>query len=875
VFDVEQAGVHAAPPGFGGQPCGDRNAAMSRVILAACAAIALAAPAAAIAAPRELSRSDRLDDRRFVASGPRAYDVGTEAGRYPAMGFHTRGEMGGIWTQPIKLLDGIWFGVDGQWLPPAGRFTSGWGYTRMTFQVRPALRVQRTDFVPGARRGVLIGLRFRATSGAQRFTLQTDAHSELMSIYPWGETKPFTQLDFNLPDAATARNGMLVFTERGTPPAPGATPHDWAAVVAASVRPSSSRVGPAFRGPQDPAVICPASGPNTPPAPPRCDDTVYGKGRGGALALALRVPAGRTRTVWFAVSGSEAGAGAAARQARAMLRDPGRALRAKIAARRALASRTRLSLPGDPLLARGIDWSKQNLADAVQDVRGLRLRPVNAGTNYPAVKGVLRRARFYAAGFPDFPWLFATDGEYTAFAAVGLGQFEALKAHLLSLRDASRIINGNSGKVVHEVISDGSVYFGALADPGNTDETAKFPSTVALVWRWTGDRRFLRQMYPFTVRNMRFIVDRLDNDGDGWPEGLGNVERPGMGEEKLDNTVYTIRGLYDLADMAAAMGDRATRRFALAHARALHSRFETAWWMASVPGYADSLDDPGDHQLYQRHWITVTPMEVELTRNGRAAPGLAAPDRAAASLAVHERRPCYGDDLGMFHTASPGCDTGPPPAVDPGNGKPILDLESFTLNTSIIAVGDGNYGRLGADQQRRWTTANRRLQLPAPDEQPGAMPEIAPSPGYDPGGSKDKPFNERAQVLQAWGAYGTVWPVVHQQLGVRPDLGRGRLEVVPQVPSSAPIAGRGIRLGRGGSVAVVAAHTGRRYTTTVTARARVRLRIGHTLPAAAAVRRVTLNGRTVGHGERRTNRGLEVTVAARAGRVQRLVVTAR
>ena len=36
-------------------------------------------------------------------------------------------------------------------------------------------------------------------------------------------------------------------------------------------------------------------------------------------------------------------------------------------------------------------------------------------------------------------------------------------------------------------------------------------------------------------------------------------------------------------------------------------------------------------------------------------------------------------------------------------------------------------------------------------------------------------------VLQAWGAYGTVWPVVHQQLGVRPDLGRDRLEVVPSM----------------------------------------------------------------------------------------------
>jgi hypothetical protein len=38
---------------------------------------------------------------------------------------------------------------------------------------------------------------------------------------------------------------------------------------------------------------------------------------------------------------------------------------------------------------------------------------------------------------------------------------------------------------------------------------------------------------------------------------------------------------------------------------------------------------------------------------------------------------------------------------------------------------------------------------------------------------------------------------------------------------------------------------------------------------------VTLNGQPVGHEERRTNRGLEVTAAAPAGGEQTLVVTAR
>ena len=38
---------------------------------------------------------------------------------------------------------------------------------------------------------------------------------------------------------------------------------------------------------------------------------------------------------------------------------------------------------------------------------------------------------------------------------------------------------------------------------------------------------------------------------------------------------------------------------------------------------------------------------------------------------------------------------------------------------------------------------------------------------------------ERSMALQSWGTYAILWPVVHQQLGVAPDMGRGRLAVVP------------------------------------------------------------------------------------------------
>jgi hypothetical protein len=122
-------------------------------------------------------------------------------------------------------------------------------------------------------------------------------------------------------------------------------------------------------------------------------------------------------------------------------------------------------------------------------------------------------------------------------------------------------------------------------------------------------------------------------------------------------------------------------------------------------------------------------------------------------------------------------------------------------------------------------------------------------------------------VMQAWGQYGTAWPVIHQQLGVRPSLGTGRLDVVPQVPDGQPsVGGRNIRLGDG-TADVRAERGGGRFTTTV-ALDRVRLRdlaLGATLPAGTKVRGVTLDGRRVRKPAIRvTNRGVEVTVKAPA-----------
>lgn len=827
-------------------------------------------PAAALPRSPELTETTRLDDRRAVVVGDRLYSTWTEDGLYPAMGFHTRGEMGGIWSPPVKLLDGLWFGIDGAWLGDdvaARRFASGWGYTRTEYAPSDGVRVHRTDVVPDGPRAGLVALTLHSAD-ARRVTVTMNAHSELMATYPWGETNP-SQSAVNAQDTGSVRDRALVFRERTGAGHPlGA--HDWAAVVGSRRTPTGTALGPDFRGPQDPAVICPASGDDR-EQPRRCDDTEYGQGTGGELRYRVALPAGRAVTVWFAVGGSDQGIGRARAAYDRVLTSPRALLARKIAERRRVDRRTRVAIPGDRLLQRSIRWSKQNLADSVQEARDLRLRHVAAGRRFPPPEGRLERMRWLGAGWPDYPWLFGTDGEYTAFASVTMGQFDEIKAHLRALRDVSEIINDGSGKVVHEVTPDGAVYFGANEDEGNTDETSKFPSAVALIWRWTGDDRFRDAMYDFSRRGMRYVVNRLDEDGDDWPEGLGNVERPGMGEEKLDNTVYTIRGLRDLADMARSKGDRPTARWASRVAAGMERRFERAWWYGrSSRQYADSLTNPREEKVFQRHWIGVTPMDALLVRPGRPTAPLASLRHGRIAL-QQRQRPCFSGRFGLYHTG-----TGPTSAAG-GNPGPRCDSvrstvpserNVFSLNTAIMAVAEGNFGRLGRRQQQRYTTGNARIQLD-PDvwEMPGAMPEIAPEGDFTP--NIDRLFTERSMVLQAWGAYGNLWPVVSQQLGVRPDLGRDRVSVVPQVPAGQRrLAGRNIRLGEAGSIAVrVGAGEKRLRTLVRLRRPGSRLTIGHVLPRGTRVRAVRLDGRRrLDWRVVRTARGRELRLQTGAGR---------
>jgi len=70
--------------------------------LAACALVLISTVAGAQPNPDGPTRStaERLADKRYVAAGDRIYVIGSEDERFPPMGWHIRGEMGGVWATP-------------------------------------------------------------------------------------------------------------------------------------------------------------------------------------------------------------------------------------------------------------------------------------------------------------------------------------------------------------------------------------------------------------------------------------------------------------------------------------------------------------------------------------------------------------------------------------------------------------------------------------------------------------------------------------------------------------------------------------------------------------------------------------------------------
>src|SRR5271165_392420 len=790
--------------------------------------------------PLERQTSENLFEKRYVAAGDRAYVVGVQDGSVApnGIGWHIKGQMGGVWAHPIKLLDHFQFYLNDNLLPPATTFVSGTGYVRLELPLTQGIEISETQFAPDGLPVVLVGVKLRSLSpGTTSAKLAIVAQSELIAAYPWSGTTP-TSESLHEQDKVSydPEMGALEFTEPEKP---------WHALVSAGIDQEDRGTGFEFLEAKD---LGP-TGPN--------------KGVSGSLTYQVTLRGQSSTTVWFAIAGSNVAKSEAWWALRLGLAFPEALLRRKIFERQEVLSQAQIHVP-DPSIQAAFDWGKLNLADMRRTVRDVMVRDTQEGTVYPDPIAKIPVLSGFGAGYPDYPWFFGTDGAYSVFPLAAIGQWDEAKDHLNTIRRVSQKVNGDTGKVLHEIVTDGSIYFGDNAQNGDVNETAEFATAVATLWRWSGDNSVRDDNYDFIYTGLHYITTKLVTANlnlDGWPEGAGMVESTGMGAIKLDVAVYTIRALNDLAEMADSKGDTGTRDWAANKAIALTNKFVQDWWIPSQGLFADSLalnqkvptDPPAAlgtlpiTQLEQLYWINATPMETGIA---------SVPDAKIAFPTLESPDPPTSPTLPAF--------TGTTGFYQQGQLLPGIkgNRQASALNTGVMAVAAANYGRM--DESLKYVTfVADELDV----EQPGALPETFDSP--------DSPYFPSfggSMVMQAWSSYGIHWPLVDLFLGIKPNAPARYLSVVPDLPSSWPeLSIDELRVGSC-EISVSAQHSGKSYVTTVATPSGWSLTIGHTLPANSQVQSVTLNGSPASFQIVDTNRGREVHVQVNSGGIQNLTV---
>jgi hypothetical protein len=708
-------------------------------------------------------KTQRLSDP-IATCGDRVYVISSQNGLFPdTWGGHVPGEMWGVWNHPIKLLDGFWFAVAEKadstpaWLLEAQACRAHPGFSEFDYAVGP-LRITRQDFVPDGVEGLRVQLRLQATDPAlfgRTVTLHAVFRSDLMPAWLGEEAgmvdardtavvrqiaerqagqpitgtayDPTTLRDAPRTEARTEmRDTVVVFRDAANP---------WCCVVAASQDPYEFSTGTDVWGPQ----------------------RTHGRGTGAQLSYKIALDASGTAALSFFVAGSLQSESAALNAAAALREHIDGLMQTKVDGLQATARVSRIDTP-DARLNDAAAWSKLITQMFARNVPG-----------YGVAVG---------AGFPEYPWWFGIDSEYAILPMLQSGQFELVKDTLRLLkRESERCNAGEPGRVIHEMSTVGVVF-----NKGNMVETPAFTRAVYQTWQWTGDKAFVREMYPFCKAGLlEHALRDNDPDGDLCPNGRSIIEtvEMHMGVEVIDVACYTSEALWQLAALARVAGDGAIAPELEAKAAALAERIRSEWWLADEGLFADvrastaeiraklneleriaaeqdwmleqhkfldiarALFEPGfakhaakpqdiDVPWLLRHWVVLCPLES----------GIATPEQARRTLA-RLNSPEFSNDWGMY--------------LHPNRH------DVMSINTGMLALSAARYGDVGLAQQ-----IVDKMVRAFSYRTPGAVCEALP---------------DLWCFIQLWSNLGLVSPVIEGYLGIEPDAATRTLRIAPNLPA--------------------------------------------------------------------------------------------
>ncbi|MDT0622452.1 glycogen debranching protein [Croceitalea vernalis] len=666
----------------------------------------------------------------FVTAGNRVYMVGHQDGSFPELGWHIKGEMGGIWNHPIKLMDG--FEIEFNWEGDSLSLNQAESFINYPFAnshefsfKNKGLKIKRSQFVPDDTEGLAVQLEIYNDSNArQAFQLSFTGHSDLRPTWLGERTDMIDSKDSAIFNDAI--DGWVIKDEN----------NPWYVCFNASMKSNRHAFSP---------------------------NSYQGIGSSNLLGFDLTLKPNESKTITFTIAGSYKSEAAAISTLQNIQKNFPTLLREKKERYQKLAEKTKLTIP-DKKLEQTFEWLKYNCDWLIRTVPEI-------GTGI-------------TAGIPDYPWWFGVDSEYALQGYMAVGQEDAVYNTIKLLDSVSETLNGN-GKIIHEMSTNGAVF-----NPGNINETPQFATLIWRIYQWNGDRQFLEKYFPTVEKGLQWLMEANDLDKNGFPEGFGMMEIHGLDSEMIDVAVYTQKAFADAAKMAKILKKNALSNTYEAIAIKLKEKINTDFWSEDFNSYADfigtdeqtlhliedaiiradTLDKPWSIKemketkqfilanpsdkprpfVLHHNWVVNTPMEM----------GIADKEKALKALVTAKD---YVNPFGVFVT---GIDRDESAGANENTYKapPIFTYTGavMTLPTGVSAIAENNYGRPNhaLDYLERMTRSFSYAL-------PGSMYEVSPDFGM---------------MAQAWNIYSYAYPIVHQFFGIQPNAAEKEIVIRPQMP---------------------------------------------------------------------------------------------
>ncbi len=664
----------------------------------------------------------------YVTAGDRVYMVGHQDGSFPSLGWHIKGEMGGIWNHPIKLMNGfeVEMAINDRVLQlnKASEFVNYPYANKHVFEFeKEGLTIERIQFVPDGLQGILVQFIIKNNTakkidGSVKFT----GHANLRPTW-LGERSNM----MDTKDSSILEETYWVVKD---------SLNSWYTVFGSDQTPISSEDLPNSQKPN---------------------------GVSNSLEYAVSVPANTEKTLNFAIAGSYNSREDAILGYTNILENFVPMATEKKSRYEQLAKQSKLSIP-DQHLQNTFEWLKYNCDWLVRTIP-----EIGSGIG---------------AGIPDYPWYFGVDSEYALKGYMAIGQDEIVEQTIRLLDSVSMAVNGN-GRILHEMSTNGVVF-----NEGNINETPQFASLIWEIYKWNGDKEFLEKYFPTIEKGLKWLLEENDDNKNLFPDGFGMMEIHGLDSEMIDVASYTQKAFADAALMANELNKPEISLEYQKLADQLKQNINTQFWSETFQSYADFigtdeqalkliedalvradtlnkpwavdelkatkqqiLSNPSSEArpfVLYHNWVVNTPMEM----------GIA--DSTKAILALDNAKK-FTNPFGVFVT---GIDRDETAGEDSGSfkGSKVFSYTGavMTLPTGVQVVAENNYGR--PDQALDYL---KRMSRSFSYALPGSIYEVSPDYGM---------------MTQAWNIYAFAVPIVNQFFGIKPLAHEKTIIIEPQMP---------------------------------------------------------------------------------------------